>query len=195
MAKIFVIMGKSATGKDSVYRRIVENKECKLKTVTCYTTRPIRQGEQNGREYYFVSEFEMNSLMKEEKIIECRKYHTVHGVWYYFTANDGQIDLSDGNYVIIGSIMVYQKLTQYYGNNIVVPIYIEVDNEERLLRAIQREKLQMNPNYSEVCRRYLADEEDFSQENVIKCEISKSYINDDLQICTNHILEDMKKMM
>lgn len=195
MTRIFIIMGKSATGKDSVFKQLTEITEIKLKTIVGYTTRPIRQGEQNGAEYYFVSEEEMVSLEKQGKIIECRRYKTVHGYWSYFTADDGQIDLNEGNYIVIGTLEGCQKLTDYYGADIVVPIYIEIDDEERILRAIQREKKQSKPNYAEVCRRYLADEEDFSEENIKRSGIKKRYINDNLHLCVNKILEDMKKMM
>ena len=54
MGKIFYMMGKSSSGKDTVYKEI--RKELpELKTLTLYTTRPMREGEKDGVEYYFVS--------------------------------------------------------------------------------------------------------------------------------------------
>ena len=53
MGKIFYVMGKSASGKDTIYKRL-HSRMPELKTVTMYTTRPIRDGEQNGVEYFFV---------------------------------------------------------------------------------------------------------------------------------------------
>ena len=50
MGKIFYIMGKSSSGKDSIYRQLEENQELGLKRLVIYTTRPIRDGEKNGRE-------------------------------------------------------------------------------------------------------------------------------------------------
>lgn len=194
MAKIFIIMGKSASGKDSIFKKIVDNNN-ELKTVISYTTRPIRQGETDGVEYYFVTKDMMDNLSKEGKIIECRSYNTVHGLWYYFTADDGQIDLYNRSYIIIGTPEGYKKLARYYGRDVIVPIYIEAGNKERLLRAIKREEKQSSPNYSEVCRRYLADEEDFSDVILNNCDINKAYINNDLGICSEQILADIKKLM
>lgn len=139
MGKLFVIMGKSATGKDSLYQRIVEDFP-ELQEVVTYTTRPIRAGETYGKEYFFVSEEEMHEMQEDDKIIECRVYQTVHGPWYYFTANDGQINLEKGNYILITTLEGYCKLETFFGIEQVVPIYIEVDDFERIERALKREK-------------------------------------------------------
>ena len=53
MSKIYCMMGKSSTGKDTLYKRILANEELHLNTVIPYTTRPIREGEKEGVEYYF----------------------------------------------------------------------------------------------------------------------------------------------
>ena len=69
MGKLFYIMGKSSSGKDSIYRELLENKELGLKKLMIYTTRPIRDGEQDGQEYYFVTEEIFQKLKKTGKII------------------------------------------------------------------------------------------------------------------------------
>ena len=75
-----------------------------------------------------------------------------------------------------------------------MPIYIEVDDGIRLQRALDREKMQKNPNYDEMCRRYLADAADFSESNLNKCEIYKRYNNDDFEKCVNEIKMDILKI-
>lgn len=91
MGKIFYIMGKSASGKDKIYSELLENAELGLKELVLYTTRPIRQGEEDGKQYFFVDDERLNQLRDREKIIEERSYQTVHGIWTYFTADEGQI--------------------------------------------------------------------------------------------------------
>ena len=112
-------MGKSSVGKDTVYKRL--QKELKLNTVVLYTTRPKRDGEEDGREYYFVTEEKMRDLKTKGKVIELREYQTVHGAWYYFTVDDGQLNLSKGNYLLIGTLESYQKMREYYGKEYFVP--------------------------------------------------------------------------
>ena len=190
MSKIYVIMGKSSTGKDTVFKKLMENK--KIKTVTIYTTRPMRDGECNGREYFFTDEGHLKEFEKQGKIIELRIYNTVYGEWKYFTLDDGQIDLSkDERYLVIGTLEAYNKFKEYYGKEAVVPIYIEVDDRTRIHRAIEREEAQDVPKYSEMCRRFLADEQDFSDEKILEAEITKRYANYDLNSCVADILKDM----
>ena len=131
MGKIFYIMGKSAAGKDRIYSLLAGNKELNLKKLVLYTTRPIRAGEQDGVQYYFTDDSRLEEFKKLGKLIEARAYHTVHGIWTYFTADDGQVDLSEGNYLGIGTLESYQKLKQYYGEEHVIPVYIEVEDGER----------------------------------------------------------------
>lgn len=60
-----------------------------------------------------------------------------------------------------------------------VPLYLEVSDETRLLRSIDRERQQASPKYAEICRRFLADEEDFKPENLLRLNIVHPYNNED----------------
>lgn len=193
MGKLFCIMGKSASGKDTIFRRLTEDERLSLKKVVPYTTRPSRKGEENGRDYYFVSEDKYEKMCRERRIIERRTYQTVNGPWHYFTADDGQIDLSKGSYIIIGTLEAYVQICRYYGKENVIAIYIEVEDAVRLERAFLREKSQNQPNYAEMCRRFLADCEDFSEEKLQEAGIVKRYENLDGDICYRQICEDMMK--
>ena len=104
MGKIFYIMGKSSSGKDSIYSRLLQDQELGLCKMILYTTRPIREGEVYGREYYFVKEEDFRKFQQEGKVIEARTYQTVYGPWTYFTADDGQIRLEEKNYLGIGTL-------------------------------------------------------------------------------------------
>nr|WP_024837908.1 guanylate kinase [Clostridium sp. 12(A)] len=189
MGKIFYVMGKSASGKDTIYKRLLEMQP-HLKQVVLYTTRPIRQGEKDGKEYYFTSEDRLKQLREEGKIIEERTYQSILGPWTYFTVDDGQIDVnSDDSYLMIGTLESYEKTRNYYGAGIMVPIYIEVEDGKRLLRALEREDKQKEPKYAELCRRYLADEEDFKEDNLARCGIERRFLNDDLEMCLRDILD------
>ena len=195
MSKIFMVMGKSATGKDTIFKELQEISELKLKSVVGYTTRPIRKGETEGVEYFFVTEDELQELRQNNKVIEHRAYETMHGVWNYFTVDDGQINLNDSNYLLIGTLEAYEQIKNYYGADVVVPICIEVEDGIRLKRAFNRERKQEYPKYAELCRRFLADDEDFSEKNYNKLEIYKRYQNVDINICLLQIVNDIKAVM
>lgn len=187
MGKIFYIMGKSSSGKDTIYRRLLEDRELALRNIVLYTTRPMRQGEQSGREYYFVGEETFKEYEAQGKIIESRTYQTVYGPWIYFTADDGQVQLEQRNYLGIGTLESYLHMKDYYGEEKICPLYIEVEDGERLKRAIRREELQPEPKYAEMCRRFLADEEDFSLENLKKAGIERHFENIELESCVKEL--------
>ena len=186
MGKIYCVMGKSSSGKDTVYKKLKEQyKEFRL--IVPYTTRPIREGEKDGVEYYFVDPEQFRAMKEDGKVIESRSYNTKCGIWTYFTADDGQIDLSAADYLLIGTLVSYQALREYFGEEAIVPVYLEVEDGLRLARALERERRQEKPKYAEMCRRFLADEEDFSEENLIKSGITERLGNEDFTECLNKI--------
>ncbi len=186
--KIFYVMGKSASGKDTIYKRLRQSLP-QMGTVVMYTTRPMRDGEENGREYHFTDREFLERVKKEGRLIECRTYETVCGPWDYFTVDDGQIELESGSYLMMGTLESYRKMREYYGAEVLVPIYIQVEDGLRLQRALDRERSQSHPNYSEMCRRFLADEEDFKEENLADCGITERYENVELERCLGEIIE------
>ena len=188
---IFYILGKSSSGKDTIFQQIKNNRQLNLKTVVGYTTRPMRVGEKNGVEYYFVSPQKLEEMKDKGKIIECRGYNTVHGLWNYFTADDGQIELWQYDYLVIGTIESYYALKEYFGDDVMVPLYIEVEDGLRLSRALERERAQTKPQYAELCRRFLADAEDFSEENLERAGIKRRFQNIDKETCMEEILREI----
>lgn len=189
MGKIFCIIGKSSTGKDTIYRFLLEQKELKLKKIVTYTTRPMRAGEQDGVEYFFCDDKRAEELEAAGKVIELRAYHTIYGVWKYFTVDDGQVDFGKESSIVTSTVEQYLKLREYYGKENVVPIYIEVEDGERLERAIARERQQVTPKYEEMCRRFLADQEDFSEENIREAGIKLRFANENLELCVENIIK------
>ena len=181
-------MGKSSSGKDTLYKKLMGDEDLSLQTLVMYTTRPIREGEMEGREYHFVSEEKMRSLRDEGRLIEVRTYPTMHGDWHYFTVDDGSVDLDKNNYLLIGTLESFVKIREYFGQEKVIPLMLETDDGDRLQRALNRERRQKQPKYSEMCRRFLADEADFSEAKKKAAAIQKEFRNDDLRNC----FEEMK---
>lgn len=194
MGKIFYIMGKSSSGKDTIYSRLLQDEELGLSNIILYTTRPVREGETDGREYHFVKDEVFRAFQDKGKVIESRTYQTVYGPWTYFTADDGQIDLEKKNYLGIGTLESYENMKNYFGQDMLCPVYIQVEDGERLKRAIRREELQKEPKYAEMCRRFLADTEDFSEENLRRAGIKIRFENKELENCIKEIKNCIQKL-
>lgn len=187
MGKIVYLMGKSSTGKDTIFKRLLSDDALKLKTIVPYTTRPVRDGETNGVEYFFTDEDGFRQMKAGGKVIEDRAYHTFHGLWRYFTVDDGQITGDERNCIMIGTPEAYCHIKDFFGEDRMLPIMIELDDGIRLQRALNRERAQENPRYEEMCRRFLADSEDFSEERIREAGITRRFENDDLERCLEEI--------
>lgn len=201
MGKIFYIIGKSSTGKDTIYKNLLAETEDSeitvkdaFKQICLYTTRPKRTNEIEGEEYHFINENQYEEIKNKGLVIEERAYNTVHGIWRYLTVNDGQFE-DDKDCIIVGVLESFVSTKNYFGRDKVIPIYIEIPDEERLQRALIREKQMETPRYAELCRRFLTDTEDFSEEKIQAAGITRRFINDDLDRCINEIREYIKEML
>lgn len=191
MGKIYYMMGKSSSGKDTLFKMLKEAFP-EFREIVLYTTRPRREGETDGKEYHFVADEILEEFQKAGKMIELRAYDTIHGIWKYATVDDGQVRLKEADYLSIGTLESYEKLQEYYGADRMVPLYIEVEDGERLFRALSRERMQEKPKYAEMCRRFLADTEDFSEDKLLKLGIQKKFINDDRNRCLKELIREIR---
>lgn len=187
MGKIYYMMGKSSTGKDTLFKKLLDEPEFHFKTLVPYTTRPIRSGERDGVDYFFTNEEGLAQIKNDGRLIELRSYNTVHGIWNYFTVDDGQVDLAQYDYLLIGTLESYQAVRAYFGADKLVPVLIWLDDGVRLQRALDREKGQDSPKYEEMCRRFLADAKDFTEEKITQAEITRRFYNNDLEECLEEI--------
>ncbi len=163
MNKLIVLCGKSGSGKDAIMR-VMLDRFCNLKPVVSDTTRPMREGEVDSREYNFITAEKFNELEKNGEYIEARKYNTVQNgdpsVWYY-GINRNSIDLETYNYITIVDLEGLEVLKNKFGAN-VVSIYIDTEDEIRETRAMQRGGF----DKTEWDRRLVDDAVKFSQYHV-----------------------------
>lgn len=195
---IYYLMGKSASGKDSIFHILLE--KTGWKQLIPYTTRPMREGEVEGQEYHFISEEEFQDYIASGKMAEYRVYDTVFGKWYYGTVlaeesatkkDVGTASRTGENRLAIGTLESYLQLKTKLGRESIFPIYIEVPPELRLKRALLREEGRGKLTEEEIQRRFKADDEDFSEEKLKEAEIGKRYQNITLLDCVEEILRDL----
>lgn len=185
-------MGKSSAGKDTIYKILKEKMD--VNTYVMYTTRPIRDGEIDGITYNFITSEEMKEYIdseKKQRLIEYRTYNTVHGPWTYATIDDSQFE-TDKDMLMLGTLESYVKVKDNFDKNPdveLLPIYVEVPDNIRLKRAIEREETQKQPKYTELCRRFIADTNDFSEENLINAGIKRRFENINLDECVEEIVQ------
>ena len=186
--RIFYLMGKSAAGKDTIYRKLLERFQT-LRPLVPYTTRPQRAGEAEGREYHFVSEARFLELRESGRMIEERAYQTEKGLWRYGSVDEGGGE--DTLWLGIGTLESYRKFCAYFGCERVIPLYLEVDAGERLKRSFAREQKEAAPCYAELVRRFQADEADYAEDKLLAAGIKKRYRNAELGAGLGELYEDM----
>lgn len=139
MGKLFVLVGKSASGKDTIYSAVREDMPEVLNVVST-TTRPMRPNETEGVEYYFISTEDFLLMESRGEFIETRKYNTIQDgqptVWYYGISKQA-IDLEKGNHIVIVDLNGLEELKKVFGKN-VVTVYVYVEDKEREERAKKR---------------------------------------------------------
>lgn len=149
--KIVALFGPSSCGKDTVKKSILKN--TMWHDIIPTTTRPMRENETQGKEYHFVSNEEFTHQVLDGSMIEA----TCFKDWFYGT-NIKDISETGINIGIFNPEGLEIVLSNAQFN--VLPVFIKVDAKTRLLRSINREG---NPDYTEICRRFLADEQDFAK--------------------------------
>lgn len=197
MGKIFMIIGRSGTGKDTIYKNLIADRSLLLNPIVTYTTRPKRPGEQEGVEYHFVDEERMRHLDEEKQIVEKRCYHTKNGDWYYFTV-DNDINLESGSYLTIGTLDSFMSYKKYFAKKfhyrkydpnyeIIYPIYLSVPDDILHNRLVLRENESGKPDFVEMNRRFSQDSIDFSTSEILKADIDCQFENINLEDCIKEI--------
>lgn len=156
MKKIIVLLGASATGKDTVAKHISE--KYNIPMAISYTTRPMRSNETQGVEYYFISDDEMHKKFKNGEVIEHTSYYIQSEDVSYTYANVIE-EFEKGDYIltILNPHGLYQFNKSQYKDNL-VSIMLNCDARVRLIRSLNRDE---NVNVKEVLDREVRDELDF----------------------------------
>lgn len=155
---LFCLSGVSGSGKDTIksgigsYRGIIP--------LVYYTTRPIRPGEVDGREYNFSTEDDFQKELQDGNILEYREYNANFGHCVYYTLCS-QLSV-DKNYIVTSSIDQSVKYIDALGRQAVCPIYISVDEYMLLNRLLTRTQF-TTKDYTEMCRRFLDDRETYNK--------------------------------
>ena len=161
---LVILTGKSGCGKDTLQEELIKKEN--FKKLISTTTRPKREGEVEGREYYFVNKDKFFQLDKEGFFIEHRSYETLvnnkKDTWYYGLGKQlSKEDINSDMYITILDLDGAKAAIDYYGKDNCIVAYIELDDKIREDRASKRGGF----DKSECDRRIEDDKKVFSEEN------------------------------
>ena len=178
--KVIAICGEAGSGKDTILQNLLKIKPDFKEIISC-TTRPMRENELNGVNYYYLSEAEFKEKISSNEMLE----YTVFNNWYYGTS----LTQLDENKVNVG-VFNPAGISELIDNpNIDLKIIrVMAHKKTRLLRQLHRED---NPNVDEIVRRYETDKNDFAMFNLL----APHYLNlwnetvDDLYLASARIID------
>ena len=150
MYKIIAIMGEAGTGKDSLMQEILKLKPEFHEIISC-TTRPKRQGEVEGVNYYYYTPEQFGDRVLHDEMLEC----TVFNDWFYGTSYDSVrsdcINIGVFNPTGVESLLARPDVD-------VKVVRVVAEDKTRLIRQLNREEW---PDVREIVRRFNADWMDF----------------------------------
>lgn len=191
--KIFCIVGRSSSGKDTICGRVKEEFGSSLKPIVTWTTRNRRKDEVDGVVYHFSNDSLFQKQLSEGKVVEYRVYKNIQGtvLTYYTLASNFD---SKGNYLAVTSLSQVNKYADYFGCKNVYPIVIELEDRVLLNRALDRcEKT--GESYKEVCRRYISDSNEWEKVKFNEDLSLFRVYNDDLDVCCSKVFAYIKEVM
>ena len=151
MYNIIALMGEAGSGKDRTMQAVLAADPTLHEVISC-TTRPMRQGEAHGVNYFYYTPEQFGQKVLDGEMLEC----TVFNDWFYGTSfesvrSDGVINIGVFNPTGVESLLARSDCK-------VLVFWIKTDDKTRLLRQLNREE---NPDVREVVRRFQADYADF----------------------------------
>ena len=179
--RIVVLVGKSGSGKDTVVKKLAERNSDLFKAVST-TTRPQRESEVDGEDYYFVTQDQFMDRIQNNEFWEYIVYHAYKKDkiedWYYGLGKENPLDTQ--NCVVVADLERIPQLIDIFGRRVIV-ICLDVDEEERMRRAKLRDS---NFNELEWTRRVLDENKKFKW---VEDKVDFVISNNDLETCLYYI--------
>ena len=180
MYNVVALIGESGCGKDTIMQRILAKYPMYFNKITNCTTRPIRENEINGVNYFFMNDEEFIKKIEKNEMLE----HACFNNWYYGTSLDALLS----NCFNIGVFNPTSIRTMVSNPEVDLTVYrIECDGKTRLLRQLNRE---LHPNVDEIVRRYCTDKIDFNDLNFPYISV-ENIDNEDLDLAVYAIVSDL----
>ena len=149
--KVLALFGKSGAGKDTIQNWIL-SKYPNTHKIVSHTTRPPRDYEVDGEDYNFIDIVDFTQMVLNGEMLEATEFNS----WFYGTSikelREDKLNVGVFNPTGVESLMADPRIELY-------SLYVNCDDKTRLIRCLSREE---SPNCAEICRRYFADEKDFS---------------------------------
>lgn len=175
MGKIVLLLGPKFAGQEILKTRLIKEQHYNFHEIkkTIYSEKRI---DEVG--YHVVNQIQLNELIKRKQVIDVKENTVKRGLVIRFVNNE-DIDLENNNYLDINTLDGLDQYVKYYGRDLLIPILIRSDRGRILQQLLGNKKERLNPDYTEICQRYIEDSNEFSEENIAKRDIIDIVDNND----------------
>ena len=184
---MIIIMGRAGTGKSSLVSELEKRGYEKIKTCT---TRPIRDGEEDGVDYFFLTDDQFRKYAQNNYFAEIKKYYTTEGEWLYGTPKVELLSSDDKSVIILtpDGVRAVKPLLDSHGIQYTVVLI------GAKASVIKRRMIQRGDNMDEIIRRIRADDEDFEDcEEFVNYTLSNAGSIEDLANELERKLQELKE--
>lgn len=180
MFKVIALMGEAGSGKDTLMHYLCQKRPNVFNEIVSCTTRPMREGEVEGVNYFYLTLEGFNQKVKNNEMLEITSFNG----WMYGASLDA-LSAEKPNIGVFNPEGIRAMLDMPH---IDLSVYrIVCSDKNRLLRQLTREN---NPNVDEIIRRYSTDKADFSHLDFKYIEIENND-KEDLELAAKAILNQL----
>ncbi len=192
--EVIAIIGKAGSGKDTILQEVLKRAPqvvkdeypeggcTELKEIISCTTRPKRECEIEGVNYYFFTDEEFAEKVVNDEFAEVSNFNN----WWYGTLIESLS--AEKRNIGVFNLDGIHSLLEHPQINLMAVYYIEVSDKQRLIRQLTRE---YSPNVQEIIRRYQADDKDFQSYNLdFEYTTLHNEEEEDLMNCVEFIIQD-----
>ena len=151
--QIIALIGMTGAGKDTIQKATCKAHPLMFNPIVACTTRPMRETETPGVDYHFISIEDFTRKVLNGSMLEATEFRN----WFYGTPISSlaydKINIGIFNPAGIEALIEDPRLN-------VLVVKVNCDDKTRLMRCLNREA---HPDCDEICRRYMADKEDFAR--------------------------------
>ena len=181
MFKIIALIGEAGSGKDSIMQNILKKRPLQFNEIISCTTRPMREGEAEGVNYFYLTPEEFAGKVLNGEMLEATSFND----WFYGTSYDSlRSDCTNIGVFNPDGIRAMSEMP-----DIDLSIFkISCSDKVRLLRQLNREE---NPNVDEIIRRFSADKSDFADLEFEYIEV-KNETKEDFELAIEQIMSSFE---
>lgn len=157
---VFILCGRTGVGKTTIYKELLKKPELELTPIVPCTTRPMREDEEEGVDYYFMDKDTFLQKQVNKEFMESTAFTVASGETWYYGSYIDSYKRKEGDKLVILNADSIEEVVEKCKKIKVKTCVIHIHCKES---AIYDRLVKRKDNYAEVKRRVAADTEAYKK--------------------------------